>query len=794
MERDRIDVRVAADAGRWPLAVAVTAVGLLLRRYLGTAESTLVADGAAVVLDLGADGPVVDRVDEVDRALRAAPVVPPAGEPEVFRVTWADGRSCTVHAPSPSAEVPFAAGPHLRACLREDLGTIAAVLTDAVATGDTALTTADVLVAPAYERRWPEDRPDRHRPSAAVAGPDGATIPAAFARQVLRGPDRPAVLAADGRLTYRELAAAAVAVAAGLPARDDAGPGRVGVFCRHGASTVTAILATLAAGHAYVPLDPSFPAERLAEILADCGARAVVTDREHAERAARLAGGVPVVVVEDHRPTGEAPEALAAALAGPARHDDPAYLLYTSGSTGRPKGVVQSHGNVLFGVGNHAANFRLTPDDRTSVLTSFGFDMAVTDTFSALLTGAAAVPVDVRAAGLAGVIAAITEHGVTVYHSTPTVYRYLVAALGHDRLPTVRAALLGGEEVSWRDVAAGRTVFGADCVFVNGYGTTEVSFVAQHHLGPGDPVGPGGAAGVRVPVGRPLAGIAVDLVDGAGRPTCLHGEMVVRSQHLALGYWGRPDLTAERFVERGGQRAYRTGDLARRLPDGRLVYTGRADRQVKVRGFRVEPGEIEARLAARSDVAHVAVAPRRARADDATELVAFVVPAAGATIEAESLREALGRELPDYLVPRTVVPLADPPLTSTGKLDVRALLDSLAADQPGVPADTPAAAGGLDELITEAWREVLGVPSVGPDDRFFDLGGHSLMMALVHRRLESALGRRIPIGLLFRHPTVRQLARQLAGGEAAADGPGPAGVSDRMARRRAARTGRRSAP
>ncbi|WP_204012053.1 non-ribosomal peptide synthetase, partial [Virgisporangium aurantiacum] len=347
----------------------------------------------------------------------------------------------------------------------------------------------------------------------------------------------------------------------------------------------------------------------------------------------------------------------------------------------------------------------------------------------------------------------------------------------------------GGEEVSWGDVAESRKRFGDRCVFVNGYGTTEVSFIAQHHIGPDDPHGPGGASGARVPVGHPLAGIEVDLVDSAGNADGDLGEVVVRSPHVALGYWGRPDLTAERFVEGStvDGRGYRTGDLARRLPDGRLVYAGRVDRQVKVRGFRVEPGEIEARLAARPDVAHVAVAPHRG------ELMAFVVPAAGVVLDAEELRRDLGTELPDYLVPRTVVLFRDPPLTSTGKVDVRALLDGH-VDRVPAPARDPEPAGDaapgtpLMETITAAWREVLGVPDVGPDARFFELGGHSLMMALVHQRLQQGLGRKIPLAWMFQHPTVSSLARRLEA--AGTDGAALDRVSDRMSRRRSARAGR----
>ncbi|EWM64201.1 LOW QUALITY PROTEIN: amino acid adenylation domain protein, partial [Micromonospora sp. M42] len=361
------------------------------------------------------------------------------------------------------------------------------------------------------------------------------------------------------------------------------------VLCRHGVATITGILAALASGSPYVPLDPAYPAARLAAMLRDAGVRAIVADPGHEERAATLAAaaGLELPVVSLRR--GEAGVPVPA---GPARPDDPAYVLYTSGSTGKPKGVVQSHRNVLFGVRNHVRNFAVRPDDRTSVLTSFGYDMAVTDTFGALLSGAAAVPVDVRTHGLGHLTGALAGRGVTVYHSTPTVFRYVMASLGeHGRLPSVRAVVLGGEEVTRHDVTLARRSFAPGVVFVNGYGTTEISFAAQHHLPPD--AGPGRAV---VPIGHPLPGVEVVLTDPAGRPACLTGEVVVRTPHVALGYLGLPELTADRFTEHDGVRAYRTGDIARRLPDGTLVYLGRGDRMVKIRGYRVELGEIEACL------------------------------------------------------------------------------------------------------------------------------------------------------------------------------------------------------
>lgn len=587
------------------------------------------------------------------------------------------------------------------------------------------------------------------------------TVTAAFAARVAANPDHAAVIAEDGPLTYRDLAANAVAVAREI--RRSGGTGPVGVLCRHGSTTISAMLGALVAGRAYVPLDPTFPVARLTYQLADSGADLVLTDGD----SAAVLTGAPLLDVDPLLGRGEPFDDTD--LVAPVGPDDLAYVLYTSGSTGVPKGVRQSHGNVVFGATNHAITFGITAADRTSVLTSFGFDMAVTDTFSALLSGAAAVPIDIRERGLGHLADALAERQVTIYHSTPTVYRYLVASLAEGaRLPDIRVVLLGGEEVTARDVRLCRERFGERCVFVNGYGATEVSFIAQHHLPHDAPVDDG-----VLPIGRPLPGISVHLVDEAGEPAD-SGEILVRSDHVALGYHGRAAAADQKFGVLDGERTYRTGDLARYRADGLLEFLGRADRQVKVRGYRVELGEIETVLADLPTVAQAAVVARRTA--DEVELVGYVVPV-GEVAVAE-LRAALAERLPHFMVPRAIVTLAELPLTVTGKLDERAL------PEPDAPATDPApTATGVAGVITRAWCETLGRAGVGEHDNFFDLGGHSLLMALVQQRLERELSRRLPIAELFAHPTIAGLTAHLSGArvdtvEAAAD---------RAARRRQAR-------
>ncbi|HEX6756697.1 MAG TPA: non-ribosomal peptide synthetase [Mycobacteriales bacterium] len=603
------------------------------------------------------------------------------------------------------------------------------------------------------------------------------SIPARFAAVARRYADRPAVLGDDRSLTYAQLAAEAArvtAAVAALPSPGGSDRGRVGVLLEHGVDTIVAILGVLAAGRAYVPLDPAYPADRLALMAADAALDATITTGAHAA----LATGRVLDLAD--LPGGRSP------VDGPGP-DDPAYVLYTSGSTGRPKGVVQAHRGVLFQAAAHARAHGIGPADRLGVVTSFGFDASVTDLFTALTTGAAAVPVDVRRHGLGQLAAALTGRGVTVYHSPPTLFRFLVGTLApHEVLDPVRVVLLGGEEVTRRDVEAVRRHCKPGTVLVNGYGATEISFALQDRRTADDPLD-----GEVVPIGRPLDGLEVLLL-AEGRPADL-GEIVVRGRAVALGYRDRPAEQAERFTDLGGGvREYRTGDLGRRLPDGRIAYAGRRDRQVKVRGYRVELGEVEAALAALPGVAQATAVARTERAGETAEVLGYVVPAAGAVPDPAQLRRSVAAVLPHFAVPRAVVVLDALPLTPTGKVDALALPAPAgpASAGPASAGPAPAARGSdvddaVQREVAEAWCAVLGVPAVGPDDGFFDLGGHSLLLATVQRRLEQRLGRPVPLHRMFEHPTVRSLSRWLSGESTVDDR-----VGERMRLRREARARR----
>jgi len=644
--------------------------------------------------------------------------------------------------------------PALTAGLTEDLDIVLAGLAE-------GLPERDLLPRAAPERQPAPDPADAH-----VTGPgfvpfgdlDGSIVDR-FLRQVDRHGDRAAVVTPGETVTYGELAARAAGIATALY-EAGAGPGtRVALLLDHGRDTIAAILGVLWTGAAHVPLDPSYPVDRLAHMLGHAEAAAVVTTGVHRGLMAKL-GAAPRVVDLDHVPPADPPPSKATA-------DSPAYILYTSGSTGLPKGVVQTHRNVLFQIRNHTNNLRITPEDRVSLLSSFSFDMAVTDLFSALLNGAAVVPLDLRGGALTGLARTLTDLGVTVYHSTPTVYRHLLA--GGETLGRIRAVLLGGEPVTGEDVERSRPYLRADAVVINGYGATEVSFAAQHHLLLADtPARPG-----VVPIGHPLEGVEIVLLGLGGRPAALYGEIGIRSRYVSVGYWRDPELNARKFrVAADGTRTYLTGDLARRLPDGSLVYLGRDDRQVKIRGYRVELGEIEAALHTDPGVGQAVAVAR------GTELVAYVEGTVEGGVDPAALRARLAETLPHFMVPRTIVAMAAFPLTPTGKVDVRAL----PAPDVVQPASAPPE-GPVESRIAAAWCAVLGVPAVGRDDNFFELGGTSLTLARVQERL----GGQVRLTTMLEHPTVAGLAKAMSGGTKA--DPALSAVADRMARRRHARRG-----
>ncbi len=633
-------------------------------------------------------------------------------------------------------------------------------------------------------------------PSPAPAPPTtpGATLSALFERQAADTPHRTAVTADDECLTYRQLDRRANRLARLLCAHG-AGPGRlVALALPRTAILPVAVLAVAKTGAAYLPLDPGYPADRLALMVEDARPAVLLTDA-----AALDAGALPEDLTRVALGTSAADSALRALSDGPLtdadrvapRPGDPAYVIYTSGSTGRPKGVLVPHHNVvrLFRTARPVIGFG--PDDVWTLLHSYAFDFSVWEIWGPLLHGGrlVVVPHDtVRTP--ARLLRLLTREGVTVLSQTPSAFRQLVLADAelHDEgpRPALRRVVLGGEALDPRVLRDWYARHPDDApLVVNMYGITETTVHVTYR--PLDRRTADTATGS--PIGLPLADLGLYLLDSALRPAVpgTAGELYVSGEGLAHGYLGRTALTAGRFVAdpygAPGSRMYRTGDLARYNADGELEHLGRSDDQVQLRGFRIETAEIDAELT-RLPAVSAAATVLRGAGDADRRLVSYVVPAPGADPEPAALRDLLKDRLPPQSVPGAVVVLPALPLTPNGKLDRDAL------PEPG-----PRAAGrrprGQDETrLCALFAEVLGRGPVGADDDFFELGGHSLLATRLVSRVRALFGTELGVGAVFDAPTPAQLAALLA--PAADRTPRPTGSGSDDVRPAAA--GSRSGP
>ena len=581
-----------------------------------------------------------------------------------------------------------------------------------------------------------------------------------FEKQAAAHPDRIAIRSGGRSMTYAELNAAANRL--GRAILDAAGEAdRVVLLFEQGGPVIVAVLAVLKAGKTYVPLDPSYPAARLAELVEDSEAGLILTDDAHLEGAKRLASGrsLPVLSSDAVDPAARGDD-----LGMRVAPDAIAYMLYTSGSTGRPKGVVQKHRNLLHFVRTYTNSCRITPDDRIAWLHSITFSASNMNVYPALLNGAAVYPHDVKRRGVDGLAELLMGERITVCQCVPTVFRHFLSGLtGEERFPDLRVFELGGEPVYRRDVELFRVRVGTHCVLVNRLAFTEASVAAQYFI-TADIELPASA----VPVGRPAEGMEILVLGEDGREAGREevGEIALRSHHLSPGYWRRPDLTAKAFTNGGGPRTYRTGDMGRVRADGLLEYAGRKDFRVKVRGYTIEVAEVEAALLEIGGVKSAVVVAREDHRGD-QRLVAYLVPA-GMAPTADELRTRLGDRLPDFMVPSAFMVLDAFPLTSTGKLD-RLALPAPDLTQVETAGGYAAPRTDTEAKVAAIWAEVFALDRVGIHDDFFALGGHSLLAGRIAARIRQAYGVDLSLGALFDAPTVAELCGQL--GEAVGGKP-----------------------
>ncbi len=594
-----------------------------------------------------------------------------------------------------------------------------------------------------------------------------------FEAQVSRAPDSVALVSGDQRLSYRQLDRRADRLASAVRAE------LVAICLERSPETVVAMMAILKAKGAYLFLDPAYPRARRLLLLADAGARLLLTSESLARDFDPWDGEIVHLDPDSFRRRGAPARTPPPASRVSPRH--PACVTYTSGSTGRAKGVVCTHQGAVSYLRFITEAYGLGPADVALQIAPLTFDRSVRDLLAPLVAGATVILSGAAGERPEGIPREVADHRVTcLLGMVPSLLRQIAAMAGASaprkgtsgRVPDVRLVLFAGESFTWPDSRIAARLFGRQARLVNLYGPTEGTCTASSHTLTAPDQGGGPVA-----VGRPHPHVSIRLLDRALRPlpAGAAGELTLAGVGLARGYLGQPSVTARFFVPspfagEPGARLYRTGDLARHRRDGNLELLGRIDHQLKIRGFRIEPAEVEAALAAHPALRAAVVAGREHIPGD-QRLAAYVLMAspprgASGTGEAPSageLRRFLRRTLPDYLVPSVFVPLDKLPLTASGKVD-RAALARRPAPAPlrADPGSSAPPRDPIEEILTEIWSEFLGVERIGIRDNFFELGGHSLLATRVISRIRRLFDLELPLRRLFERPTVAGLARAMA--------------------------------
>ncbi|MCU0286097.1 MAG: amino acid adenylation domain-containing protein, partial [Acidobacteria bacterium] len=528
--------------------------------------------------------------------------------------------------------------------------------------------------------------------------------------------------------------------------------GQVGLLIAHGVDMIAAILGVLKSGSVYVPLSPDYPTNRVSYILEDSESRLLLTDSRCEEKAGKIAQerGIPFLNIDKIEKNEAGPSETIRKIAG----EKQAYIMYTSGSTGKPKGVVQTHQNVLYYIHNWIQRFSITEADRMTLFSSFCHDGSVQDMFSALLTGAALYPYDVRKRDdNVNFTRFLSEEKITIWHSVPSLFNFFVNTLtGSEHFEDLRWLLLGGEPFRGYEIDMFKKHFpGARLADV--YGQTESSVNSIWTISAADPI-------PHLIIGEPLDNTRIFIIDEDGNPVepLEIGEIVVACPHISPGYWRNEELTKQTFdIHPEYGPIYWTGDLGRLLVDGNIEFMGRKDFQVKIRGFRVEIGEIETALLHMEQIKEAVVVAKVSETGN-TYLCAFFT--SEKEVPVTGLREALADELPDYMIPLHFMRLEKMPLTQSGKIDRKNLL-TIDIEPLKISTVYTAPQTGMEQVIAGIWREVLKQEDIGIHDNLFEAGGNSFDLIKINGQLSQMLQINISMVKLFEYPTIHDLASYL---------------------------------
>ncbi len=587
-----------------------------------------------------------------------------------------------------------------------------------------------------------------------------------FEEQVQAFPAKIAVKAGNRTITYSELNSYANQVASAIMAgdqdRDTTAHNpyqKVSLLFEHGADMIIGVIGALKAGKTYVPLDTAYPLKRLLYMLDNSESYLILTNQANILTAKQLTARARVKIDILKIDNIIDPEASFAEFAAPLKvnPDTPAYILYTSGSTGRPKGVMQTQRNILYYTRNWTQRFSITHSDRMTLFSAFSHDGSVQDMFAALLAGAALYPYNIKTADSTNPIyTLLMKEKITIWHSVPTLYRFFTNTLTEKNVfYDIRWVLLGGEPLIPHDFELFKTHF-PNAMLANVYGQTESSVSTICTISPGEIFD-------AVSLGDPLDETKILLVaeDGDIIETMGAGEIVVASDYITPGYWKDEESTRKVFThdpELG--RLYWTGDLGRLTMDGLIKVMGRKDFQIKIRGFRVETGEIESILLQHQAVKEAVVIAKENENFD-NYLCAYLV--ADQTIPPGELRDYLSRELPDYMIPRYFIPLEKMPLTPNGKIDRFRLPEPEAVIVPGTGYEPPT--NETEKKLATVWQEVFAVEKVGINDDFIELGGHSLLVISIISRIYQEFNVELQLRDVFANPTIKQLSQLIESSE-----------------------------